>query len=110
MQRCVDEVVEAGLNDCLGLASVFVFNNGHSLDQIHQEASFLMTAIQSRSFPYVEPVFDGGMLGFERFIDDLSVPFVNSEQMCTLMREYLEWEKEQLTAYQRGEVPLERFL
>lgn len=110
MQRCADEVVEAGLNDCLRLATVYVFNNGHSLDQIRQEAVSLMAAIGSGNFPQVEPVFKEGMLGFERFINTLPVPFANSDKMRTLMGKYLDWEKKQLKAYQKREISLERLI
>jgi dephospho-CoA kinase len=110
MQRCVDEVLEAGLNECLRLATVYVFNNGNSLDQIRQDAVSLMETVQSGSFPHVEPVFEGGMLGFEEALNTIPVPFANSDQMRKLMREYLDWEEEQLRAYQRGKISLERFL
>jgi len=109
MQRCVDEVIEAGLNDCLRLATVYVFNNGNSLEQIHQRATSLMVAIQSKNFPKINPIFKKGMLEFERFINTLSVPFTNSERICILMKEYFDWEEEQLKSFQRGEIPLEKF-
>jgi len=110
MQRCVDEVIEAGLNQCLCLATVFVFNNGNSLEKIRQNSVLLMDAIQTGDYPEVEPEFDGTMFSFERFIDGLSVPFCNSMRMRTLMTQYLGWEEEQLRRYQKGEIPLERFL
>ncbi|MCX6764176.1 MAG: AAA family ATPase [Candidatus Nealsonbacteria bacterium] len=109
MQRCVDEVIWAGLNNCLSLATVYVFNNNNSLEQIHRTAVSLIAAIQSKDFPKVNPTFQKGMLGFEKFINTLSVPFANSERMCMLMREYFNWEKEQLKSYQRKEIPLEKF-
>lgn len=110
MQRCIDEVVEAGLNQCLRLATVFVFNNGNSLEKIKQDSALLMEAIRTVNYPNIEPDFDGSMLGFERYIDGLSVPFCNSIRMRTLMREYLDWEEKQLRRYQRGEIPLGKFL
>lgn len=110
IQRCVDEVVEAGLNNCLRLATVYVFNNSSSLKEIRQCAISLMTAILSEDFPEVDPIFKEGMLEFERFINTCSLPFTNSEQMCILMKEYFNWEEEQLKAYQKGEIPLEKFI
>ncbi len=110
MQRCVDEVAEAGLNNCLRLATVYVFNNGNFLKEIRQCAISLMTAILSESFPKVDSIFTDGILGFEGFINTFSLPFTDSEQMCILMKEYLNWEEEQLKAYKRGEIPLEKFI
>lgn len=110
IQRCVDEIVEAGLNNCLRLATVHLFNNSNSLEEIRKCAVSLMAAILSEDLPHIDPVFRGGMAEFERFINTSSLLFTDSEQMRILMKKYLDWEEEQLKAYQRGKIPLKKFI
>lgn len=110
MERCVHEVLEAGLNGCLSLATVYVFNNGQSLEQFRRDAVSLVKVLEHGNLPQIDFTSEGGMPGFEQFINVFPTPFTNSEKMCARMREYLEWEKEQLEGYRRGEIPLERFL
>ena len=110
VQRCVDEVVEAGLNNCLRLATIQLFNNVDSLKDVRQCAISLMDAILSGNFSHMNFSFRGEMSGFEKFINAFSLLFTNSRKMCIMMKKYLNWEENRLRAYQRGEIPLEAFL
>ena len=110
MQRCIDEILEAGLNRCLGLATTFVFNNGNSLEQIRRDAVLLIHALMSRSFPLTVPHFTDAIERFEAFIDTFPVVFTNAPDVLRPMREYLQWEETQLNGYRQDKIPLGRFL
>jgi len=110
MKRCVDEVIEAGLNNCLRLATIYLFNNVDSLKDVRQCAISLMEAILLGNLPHMNFSFHGGMLEFEKFISTFPLLFTNSRKMCIMMKRYLNWEENQLRAYQKGEIPIEAFL
>ena len=83
MRRCIDEVVEAGLNNCLRLATIQFFNNVDSLKDVRQCAISLMEAILSGNLPHMNFSFHGEMPRFEKFISTSSLLCITPDTYWT---------------------------
>ncbi len=106
MQRCVDEVLEAKLNDCLRLSTIFFFNN-ETHKQINEKVGELVKALTSGNFPELN--FEKKSVQAEEFINNLPTRFTASKSIKKTMMEYFKQEEKRLRDYQKNKISTNKF-
>jgi len=113
MARCVDEVIGAGLNSCLRMSNIYLFNNGMSLGDIQEYSRRFWRDLKEghiSKFNSYGISSDDDIRTFEKKLQEISMGATSSPIACSLMSSYLDTEEKCLQRYKRGEIPLEEFL
>jgi len=113
MTRCIDEVVEAGLNDCLRKANIYLFNNRTSLPAIREYSKTFWTDLKNDRIPQSELYGlseDDDMETFEGKLRHISFKTTSSPKVCELMRNYFNNEESQLKEYRANKLHIEVFI